>query len=154
MSASQPLAEKIPGPVITTMADDDLLDLQTELGKAMGRGTQQLQRMRSNLVRVKNELRIRREGGRAEGEMIVSDHAVIRFLERHKKVDVSAIRDEIRVIAKRSKSERMEKRQGERLVDSESGLTMIYTQERNSIATILSDTAMSVIDGAALTESK
>ena len=149
MSTGQPLAEKIPGPVITAMSDDDLLDLQSELGKAMGRCTSQIQRMRSNLTRCKNELRIRREGGRAEGQMIVSDHAVIRYLERHKKVDMAAVREEIRVMAKRSKSERMEKRQGERLVDTESGLTMIYSQERNSIATILSDTATSVLDGTA-----
>lgn len=148
MSATQPLAEKIPSPAITSMAEDDLLDLQTELGKAMGRCTQQIQRMRSNLTRVKNELRLRREGGRERGEMIVSDHAVVRYLERHKKFDVAAIRDEIRTVAKRSKSERMEKRQGERLVDNETGLTMVYTHDRNSIATILSDTAESVLDGA------
>lgn len=146
MSDKESLAEKLPGPAIINMADADLLDLQSELGKSMGRLTSQLQRMRSNLTRVKNELKLRREGGRARQEVLVSDHAVIRYLERHKGLDITGIRDEIREIAKRAKHERMEKRHGERLTDEASGMTMIYSQERNSIATVLSNEAKEVLD--------
>lgn len=139
------MIEKIQNHIIAALSDADLLDLVTEQALKMGRIQQEVQILKSNQVRAKNELRLRREGGRAKGEPIVSDHAVVRYLERHKGLDINGIRDEVREIAKRSKEVRNGKRNGTRLTDSETGIEMVFSAERNSIATVLSGEAVRLL---------
>lgn len=139
-------SQKVPRADLAKMSDQDLLDVRNELSAAMGRASQEMQRMRANIERVKNELKMRQQGNIGRGDPIVSDHAVVRYLERHKGVDIIAVRDEIRAMAKRAKYERDEKK-GERLRDEQSGVALVWSTERNSIATILSGDAEALIDG-------
>lgn len=130
---------------IARMSDTDLLDLRAGFGQMLGKLTQIQQTLRSNSERIKTELKHRREGGRMKGDFVVSDHAVIRYLERHKGVDVQAIREELREIARNAKFERDQKRKAGMFTHDDTGVRLVYSEDRNSIATVLSATTFELL---------
>lgn len=127
----------IPRVDVARMSDAELLDKQRLLTDAVQKRQRDLSEIRNSLARIKTELALRRDGRRKRGEPGISDHAVVRYLERHRSVDIEAIRNEIRDIALRSKFDRDQKASGELLVDEQTGVRMIYSGERNAIATVL-----------------
>src|SRR4026209_1635690 len=77
---------------IAAMNDEQLKNLASELGREMGE-----QQRKTNLLRVRLEaVKLERDRRRLVTSVgvHVSDHAVIRYLERHKGIDVQAAREE------------------------------------------------------------
>lgn len=52
----------------------------------------------ASVRRRRDELR-RERVDTGEGQRLVNDHALLRYMERHKNIDVNALRDELRAIA-------------------------------------------------------
>lgn len=88
---------------LALLSDSELMSLQSETGKEMSSLGKKLSSRRSTLQLIKNELGRRSESRRATGGFLVSDHAIVRYLERHKNMDMEAIRKEIFTLAKESK---------------------------------------------------
>ncbi len=79
---------------ISHMTLDDLHDLQNQLGMENSK----LQTAK-NICRMKlDAIKAVMDEKRGQGDMGISDHAVLRYLERHKGLDVAAIRSEIRAL--------------------------------------------------------
>ena len=74
---------------------DDLNDLRLHYGREHENGVRAANVARRKLDTIKNVMFIRKNGG-AIG---ITDHAVLRYLERHKGVDVRAARAEIQRLA-------------------------------------------------------
>lgn len=70
--------------------EDEIADLSAELSKASGR----VSAMRREIRRLRA---IKADRGNAE--RLVNDHALLRFMQRHKGIDVDAFRAELRRIA-------------------------------------------------------
>lgn len=73
---------------------DDLHDLQGQLG----RENQAMQSGRAILRTKLDAIKATMDEKRGNGDMGISDHAVLRYLERHKGLDVAAVRAEIRAL--------------------------------------------------------
>ena len=141
------MSEKLPRMDLAAMTDDDLADMTAQLSDRLQHLQQQTAIARKNLDRIKTERDIRKFNRSPRGAPGISDHAIIRYLERIKGMDIEAIREELRTIALRAKYERDENATSDRLTDEETGMTLIYSVDRNSIPTMLSTNAV-----AALTE--
>lgn len=85
---------------IETLSDAELKNLAFELGREMGARSLEVNELRLRLEAVRAE-RDRRRTVTSEG-ICISDHAVLRYLERHKGLDVSAMREEIIAMARRA----------------------------------------------------
>jgi hypothetical protein len=107
---------------------DELNVLRVELGREHNQHIQSANLTRKKLDTIKNVMFIRKNGG-AIG---VTDHAVLRYLERHKGVDVRAAREEINELAQRRKAS-IEGSDGHYDID---GVTIVLPQG-DVVATIL-----------------
>ncbi len=79
---------------------DELNGMRIELGREHNEHVQAANLARRKLDTIKNVMFVLKNGG-AIG---VTDHAVLRYLERHKGVDVRAAREEINDMAQRRKA--------------------------------------------------
>jgi len=77
------------------MNDDDLITEIADIGAALSGLNSASSALRARHNALKQE-----QAKRGIKEREVTDHAVVRYLERRYKIDVSAIRDELRGIAK------------------------------------------------------
>lgn len=84
---------------IDAMTDDELNNVAFELGREMAARSQETNELRKRLTKVQGE-KERRRTVTSVG-ICVSDHAVLRYLERHKGLDVAAVREEIMRMAGR-----------------------------------------------------
>lgn len=119
---------------IVGMDDAALKNLQHEIGREINLRSAAIATLRCRLDAVRRE-RERRATATTHG-VHISDHAVIRFLERHKGIDVQAAREEIAQIALRSG------RRGvryDRAIDAETGLRFGFNGEKNIVTTVLTD---------------
>lgn len=85
----------------------------------------------ANVRRVKDKLK-REQAERSPELRMVSDHALLRYMERHKNIDVNALRDELRTLA----AEAIPAKDGEHHWH-ESGVILIIG-EAGQIITVLS----------------
>lgn len=118
---------------IKTMTDEQLKNLASEIGREMGE-----QQRKTNLLRVRLEaVRIERERRRVvtSNGVHVSDHAVIRYLERHKGVDVQGAREEIAQMAARN-GWRSDEEYG-RAQDDETGIVVGFNGLKGIVTTVL-----------------
>lgn len=84
---------------IDAMTDNELNNVAFELGREMAARSQETNELRKRLTKVQGE-KERRRTVTSVG-ICVSDHAVLRYLERHKGLDVAAVREEIMRMAGR-----------------------------------------------------
>lgn len=84
---------------IKVMTDDELNNVAFELGREMSARSQEINELRKRLTKVQGEKERRRT--MTSVGVCVSDHAVLRYLERHKGLDVAAVREEIMQMAGR-----------------------------------------------------
>lgn len=140
------MSDKLPRIDLAAMSDQDLIDLTVQLTDRLQKLQSETATTRRNLERVKVEKEIRKHNRSKRGSPGISDHAIIRYLERHKGIDIEVIREELRQIALRAKYERDENATSDRLYDEETGLTLIYSIERNSIPTVLSPAVVAALD--------
>ena len=85
------------------LSDSELMSLQAEIGREMKNLGKRIGSKRSTLQLIKNELGRRSSERRSTGGFLVSDHAIVRYLERCKDMDIEAIRQEIFALAKKGK---------------------------------------------------
>lgn len=85
---------------IRCLPENELLALRSEIGKDIEKLGRKIVRKRAVLQVIKNELAKRAEKLQAKGSFLVSDHAVVRYLQRHRNLDIDAVKDEIRALAK------------------------------------------------------
>ena len=131
-------SKKLARAALANISDEELLDMRIAYAQELNRCVSISQALRGNIEHVKSELKRRREGGFVDGiPYVISDHAIVRYLERHKDIDIPAIREELRQIAARAKFERTEKRLTDRIRDPETGIVFIYSRTGHAIATIL-----------------
>ncbi len=79
---------------LSHMTLDDLHDLQGQLGQECSAANTAKNILRMKLDAVKSMM----DEKRGQGDMGISDHAVLRYLERYKGLDVAAVRAEIRAL--------------------------------------------------------
>lgn len=75
------------------MPDAQILALRESLAKDYKRHSAEATRISNILSKIKHELRLRRL--ERDGRPLVSDHALLRYLERVKGMDIESIRDDI-----------------------------------------------------------
>lgn len=112
---------------VSRMSDDKLLSLRADLGDELRILQSQTQRLRARMDRVKKELAFR-----DRDETMVTDHAVVRYLERIEGRDIDALRATIRQIAFESEATDVQEC---RL--HESGNRVIMNLVTNTVITIL-----------------
>ena len=86
---------------IKDLSDEELKNLKHELGREITSLQKRASQLRVRLDAVYLEIG-KRSTATAAG-IHITDHAVVRYLERHKGVDIAAIRDEIGEIAARAR---------------------------------------------------
>jgi hypothetical protein len=84
---------------IEGLALDDLNDLRVALGREHHEHIEAAKLSRKKLDTIKNVMFVRKNGG----QIGITDHAVLRYMERYKGVDVRAVREEINAIAQHRK---------------------------------------------------
>jgi hypothetical protein len=82
---------------LTQLNDDDLRNIQCEFGREFNQKATALNEIRARMECVKLE-RQRRSTATSAG-IHITDHAVVRYLERVKGMDIAAIREEIVALA-------------------------------------------------------
>ena len=110
---------------------DDLREDQVDLGRKCGLLNQEKNKLRIKLDIVK----ARMEELRGNGDIGISDHAVLRYLERHKGLDVCAVRHEIRALIGEKRVLRRRKAEEIPIGD---GVIAVIT-DRSIVATIYKD---------------
>lgn len=122
--------------VVRTLSDDDLKNVAHELGREMAQKANEMNDLRSRLDAVKMERQ--RRNTLTSGGLHISDHAVLRYLERYKGVDTAVIREEIAGMAKRSG--RLDSgEQYSRHRDEKSGITMGINGVANIVTTVFTE---------------
>lgn len=127
-AAARATLEKLP--------DADLVNLTHELGRAIAQKANETTELRSRLDMVRLE-RERRNTLTSTG-LHISDHAVLRYLERYRGLDTKDIREEIAAMAKRSGK----LDSGEAYVrhrDEQTGITMGINGESNIVTTVFTE---------------
>lgn len=127
---------------VLEMADEQLKDLAHELGREIGQKGREMSEIRGRLDAVKAE-RERRATTTTQG-FNISDHAVLRYLERIKGVDVQAVREEIAGLAKKQKLDR----HGDRYAreDTGGGLIFGFNGVDQTVTTIMTPRENNVVE--------
>lgn len=112
------------------LRDDELHTLAISLLKQIEEMSKPITVLKTRLNFVNDERKGRRAG---RDQFVISDHAVVRFLERKKGMDVEAVRDEILQMALRAAGG------GHRRHDAESGLTFAMDKNSLIVATVLTE---------------
>lgn len=115
---------------IAALRDDELHTLAISLQRQIQEMSTPITALKVRLGFVQEERRRRRDG---RDQFVISDHAVVRYLERKRGMDVEAVRDEILHLALRAAGE------GHRRHDAESGLTFAMDKNSLLVATVLTE---------------
>lgn len=118
------------------LPDDDLKNMTHELGRQINQKGREVTELRGRLDMVRME-RERRDTSTSLG-LHISDHAVLRYLERYKGVDTQAVREEIAAMAKRSGKLDT----GDQYIrhrDEKTGITMGINGDSNIITTVFTE---------------
>lgn len=128
---------------IAALPDGDLRNMLHELGREMNQQSTIINEIRCRMDAVRGELE-RRDTITSVG-VHISDHAVVRFLERHKGVDIVSVREEIAGMARRSgklgSGEQYARRQ-----DEPTGLTVGINEISNVVTTVFTEVENTILD--------
>lgn len=122
--------------IIQAMGDDELRNMRNEIGRELNQQAKLMNEIRTRLDAVKSEIE-RRRTGTSIGVQI-SDHAVVRYLERYKGLDMAAIREEIVSMARRA-GKLGSGDQYARRTDEETGMTMGLNEITGVVTTMFSE---------------
>lgn len=113
------------------MSESELLELRMVLLRECNVLSGERQRRIGSIHRINDELKSRKD---AEGasRIVITDHAVVRYLERIEGMDIEAVRAKVRDMAARS-----QRRDAEFLDDSVTGFTVVRRDGSESVATIM-----------------
>lgn len=111
------------------LSEEELQNLKCELGRELQAAREELNGINVQLDAIKSEQRMRNTITPAGFH--ISDHAIVRYLERHGGIDVEAVRAEIGKIAARAKRERRGVKH-----DAESGLTIGQCETTQNVTTV------------------
>lgn len=127
---------------LEAMSDSDLNNMCHELAREINARNQATNEVRIRLdwVRMEKE---RRRTVTSTG-IHISDHAVLRYLERHKGVDTKAAREEISAMAGRVRQLDSGNMYARRK-DDETGLTMGINEETNVVTTVFNEAENKII---------
>lgn len=128
---------------IDTMTMQELKNMRAELSREIGLQAKTVQELRLRTETVKKEIE-RRETSTPVG-LNISDHALVRYMERVKGIDMLAMRAELGEIAARAKNSKPG-RHGAR-IDAISGLIVGVDEECMHVTTIFSPREAAVLDG-------
>ncbi len=126
---------------LMTLTTEQLNNLRHEIGREMGIQSRHINDLRIRLDAVRTEME-RRSTMTTPG-IHISDHALVRYMERIKGVDVRAIRDEIGAMALRARTER-DGRTGRRR-DPATGYTLGVDETTTVVTTIFQDDELPVM---------
>jgi hypothetical protein len=115
---------------IAALRDDELHTLSLSLQRQIQEMSVPITALKTRLNFVNEERRARRAG---RDQFAISDHAVVRYLERRKGMDMESVRDEILHLALRAVGD------GHRRHASESGLTFAMDKNSLIVATVLTE---------------
>jgi hypothetical protein len=121
--------------MLAKLSDADLKNLRHEIGREMGMQSAKINQLRVRLEAVRME--IERRSTSTPSGVHITDHAVVRFLERVKGVDVDAVRAEIGEMALRARSDR-DGRMGRRR-DPATGLVIGMDETTTHVTTVFAD---------------
>lgn len=126
---------------IVSMSDADLKNLHYEVARAQNEARDKLAEINRRLDAIRAE-RMAREVRTSSG-IAISEHAVVRYLERHKGMDIAAIREEIAALAMAATSARPGK-YGLRHGD---GISFGVDEEGKTVTTVLNGVEANIIEG-------
>lgn len=126
---------------VRTLTDEELKNLANELGRLMSAKAAEITELRARLDAVKTE-RERRRTVTSAG-IHVSDHAVLRYLERVRGVDMQAIREEITALAGRAV--RMTPGQTGTRRDDITGIVLGVNEDTEHVTTVYRDAEVPVV---------
>lgn len=117
---------------IDALSNESLVALRTDLGARINVAVTEQRVLRAEIARITGVLR-----GRAEPPFKVSDHAVVRWLERVQGFDIEAVRAEIvaRVAAAQAEGAALCDAQGASVEIAGGGLVFVVTHDR-TVATL------------------
>jgi hypothetical protein len=124
--------------MLAKLSDADLKNLRHEVGREMAMQSSKINQLRVRLEAIRREFE-RRSTSTPSG-IHITDHAVVRFLERVKGIDVDAARAEIGEMALRARSER-DGRMGRRR-DPATGLVIGMDENTTHVTTVFGDDEM------------
>jgi len=123
------------------MADDELKNLRFELGREMQQYANLMNELRVRLNAVR--LTIQERETVTKSGVYISDHAVLRYLERYKHIDMHAVREEIVAMANRAGIQE-ENTYYARRKDEQSGITMGINEITKTVTTVYTENEQSV----------
>jgi hypothetical protein len=118
---------------LEVLSESELMSLRFEIGQEINRLAAKRRAKLDLLALIKNEMAIRAETRQRNGGFLVTDHAIVRYLERHKGLDIEAIKGEIFTLANAGKEI-----EGSDRVKNGSAVLAIRKEAR-AITTILND---------------
>jgi hypothetical protein len=118
--------------MLAKLSNDELKNLRHEVGREMAMQSAKINQLRVRLEAIRRETE-RRDTSTPSG-IHITDHAVVRYLERVKGVDVSSVRAEIGELALRARNER-DGRMGRRR-DPTTGLVLGMDEEALHVTTV------------------
>src|SRR5260221_9785400 len=90
--------------IVAKLSDEELTNMEFELGRELGVRLVALRETQFRIDTIRTEQGRRKVARKVGGEEVrISDHAIVRYLERHKGLDVDGLRDEIAALIARSK---------------------------------------------------
>jgi len=128
---------------IRELSDSDLTNMGFELGREMNQQSNIVNEIRTRLEAVRDEKSRRRES--TTNGFRISDHAVLRYLERYRGVDTQSVREEIAEMALRS-GRSGSGEQYARRDDEETGLTVGLNEITNVVTTVFPREARAIMD--------
>jgi hypothetical protein len=127
---------------IASASDEDLKNMQHELGRQMGTAALVQNDLRLRLEAVKLEQEKRRT--RTRHGLHISDHAVLRYLERMRGIDMAAVREEIVEMAIRAG--RVTPGAYGRRIDPETGITLGVDERTENVTTVFKDAELPIME--------
>jgi hypothetical protein len=124
--------------MLAKLSDADLKNLRHEVGREMAMQSVKINDLRVRLEAIRSEQE--RRGTLTPAGIHITDHALVRFLERVKGVDVESARAEIGEMAKRARSEK-DGRMGRRR-DPITGLVVGVDETTTNVTTVFGDDEM------------
>jgi hypothetical protein len=129
---------------LAKLSREELVNVRNELGREMGLYARRTNELRIRLDAVRSEFE-RRNTSTPAG-VHISDHALVRYMERVKGVDVDAMRAEIGEIALRSKNVAGHRLgQNGRRLDDHTGLTVGVDENTTVVTTIFVDDELPIM---------
>ena len=123
--------------LLPTLLTEELINLRAETAREIGIIQSSISDLRSRIDLIREELDKRTD--QQFNGFRITDHAVVRYLQRHKGIDMDAVRQEIAEIASRSKPTR---NNGVRTIarkDDETALSLGISEGDHTVTTVFQD---------------